>query len=165
MSEQETLTSVTEFAIALAGFSGIVVALGKQPGRWAPADRYRLLNVLGFAFGAGFMAYLPIGLAHAGLTGSQLWRASSGLFLCFGVLGSGFMVVRTRRLPDNVRALVHPVVRQISYTTSAIGLLVQLANVVGLGFTPQFSAYFLGLVVLLLNGSIQFTRILFVRPE
>jgi hypothetical protein len=39
MNEQETLTSVAEFAIALAGFSGIVVALGKQPGRWAPADR------------------------------------------------------------------------------------------------------------------------------
>ncbi len=76
VSEQETLTSAAEFAIALAGFSGIVVALGKQPGRWAPADRYRLLNVLTFAFGAGFMAYLPMGLAHAGLGGSPLWRAS-----------------------------------------------------------------------------------------
>ena len=165
MSEHETLTSVAEFAIALAGFSGIVVALGKQPGRWAPADRYRLLNVLIFAFGAGFMAYVPMGLAHAGLAGSHLWRVSSGLFLCFAVPGAILMFVRTRALPEDVRSLVNPLVRLISYTTSAVGILAQVLNLLGLGLEPQFSVYFLGLVLLLLNGSIQFTRILFVRPE
>ncbi len=165
MSEHETLTSVAEFAIALAGFSGIVVSLGNQPGRWSPADRSRLLNVLLFAFGAGFMAYLPMGLAHSGLTGSPLWRASSGFFLCFGVAGSVFMIRRMRGLPNDVRAVLHPVVRQISYATSAIAILALLLNTLGVGFRPHFSAYFLGLVVLLLNGSIQFTRILFVRPE
>ena len=165
MNEQETLTSVAEFAIALAGFSGIVVALGKQPGRWAPADRYRLLNVLTFAFSAGFMAYLPMGLAHAGLSGSPLWRASSGFFLCFEVVGAAVMIRRTRSLPNDVGAVLHPVVRQISYATSAIAILALLLNTLGLGFRPQFSAYFLGLVILLLNGSIQFTRILFARPD
>ena len=165
MSEQETLTSVAEFAIALAGFSGVVVALGKQPGRWAPADRYRLLNVLTFAFSSGFMAYLPMGLAHAGLSGSPLWRASSGFFLCFWVIGAAINIPRIRSLPNDVRAVLHPVVRQIAYTTFAIANLVLLLNTLGFGFRPQFSAYFLGLVILLLNGSIQFTRILFARPD
>ena len=165
MSEHETLTSVAEFAIALAGFSGIVVALGKKPGRWAPADRYRLLNVLTFAFGAGFMAYLPMGLAHAGLSDSELWRASSGAFLFFCVAGSVFMIRRMRTLQEDVRSMVNPIVRAISFASSAIAILVLFLNVFGLAFRPQFTPYFIGLMVLLLNGSIQFTRILFVRPE
>ena len=75
------------------------------------------------------------------------------------------MTRRTRSLPNDVRAVLHPVVRQISYATSALAILALLLNTLGFGFTPQFSAYFLGLVILLLNGSIQFTRILFARPD
>ena len=126
LSEHETLTSVVEFAIALAGFSGIVVALGKKPGRWAPADRYRLLNVLTFAFGAGFMAYLPMGIAHAGLSGPELWRVSSGAFLGFGVAGAVFMIRRMRTLEPDVRSMVNPIVRTISFGTTAVAMLVLL---------------------------------------
>ncbi len=165
MSEHESLTSIVEFAIALAGFSGIVVALGKQPGRWAPADRIRVLNVLVFAFGAGFMAYLPMGLAHAGLDGSLLWRVSSGGFLCFLVLTFVFITIRMRRLPDDVRIILHPIVAGLFITFIVVAALAQLLNILGLGFQPQFASYFLGLVLLLLIGAIQFARILFARPE
>ncbi len=154
-----------EFAIALAGFSGIVVALGKQPGRLAPADRFRLLNVLVLAFGAGFMAYLPMGLGHAGLGGSLLWRVCSGALLCFLVLTSVFTTVRIRRLPDDVRILFHPVVFWGSWISNGVGVSAQLLNILGLGFQPQFAAYFLGLVLLLLVAATQFARILFARPE
>ena len=165
LSEHESLTSIVEFAIALAGFSGIVVALGRQPGRWAPADRIRVLNVLVFAFGAGFMAYLPMGLAHAGLDGSLLWRASSGGFLCFLVLTFVFVTLRMRRLPDDVRIILHPIVAGLFITSMVVAALAQLLNILGLGFQPQFASYFLGLVLLLLLGAIQFARILFARPE
>ena len=165
MSEHESLTSIAEFAIALAGFSGIVVALGKQPGRWAPADRVRLLNVLLYAFTAGFMAYLPMGLAHAGLAGSLLWRVSSAGFLCVFLLGGVFITVNLRGLPDEVRILLNPIVFWASVIFGIIVILAQLLNILGIGFQPQFTAYFLGLVLTLLVGAIQFVRILFARPE
>ena len=75
------------------------------------------------------------------------------------------MIHRMRTLPDDVRSVTSPVVRWISFATSAIAMFALLLNLFGLGFKPQFVPYFLGLVLLLLNGSIQFTRILFVRPE
>jgi hypothetical protein len=165
LSEHESLTSIVEFAITLAGFAGIVVALGKRPGQWAPADRYRLLNILMLSFGAGFMAYLPIGLAHAGLSGSSLWRVSSGGFLCFGVFTGGFTIARTRRLRGEVRVLLNPIVLWMSIVFGGVANLAQLLNVLGLGFQPQFAPYFLGLVLILLMSAIQFVRILFARPE
>ena len=111
------------------------------------------------------MAYLPMGVAHAGLSDSELWRTSSGAFLCFTLIGGASMTQRMRALPDDVRSLMNPVVRGISLATWFIMMLLQFLNLSGLGFKPQFVPYFLGLVLLLLNGSIQFARILFVRPE
>jgi hypothetical protein len=166
LSEHESLTSIAEFAIALAGFSGIVVALGKQPGRWAAADRFRLLNVLVYAFTVGFMAYLPMGLAHAGLAGSLLWRVSSGGFLCVLLIESVlFLSVIMRAVTDEVRILLNPIIYWTSWIFFAIVMLAQLLNILGLGFQPQFAPYFLGLVLSLLAGSSQFVRILFARPE
>ena len=165
LNEHESLTSVAEFAIGLAGFSGIVVALGKRPGRWAPADRIRLLNVLLLAFGAGFMAYFPMVLAHAGLSGSLLWRSSSGGFLCAVIPMILFGLIRMQKLPDDVKGLLHPFVYWLAVISGLVTILAQLLNMVGLGFQPQFAPYFLGLVILLLNGAIQFARMLFARPE
>ena len=111
------------------------------------------------------MAYLPMGVAHAGLSGSDLWRISSGAFLCFMLAGGVSMIHRMRTLPDDVRAVMSPVVRLTSVVTWIIAMFALLLNLSGLGLKPQFFPYFLALVVLLLNGSIQFTRILFIRPE
>ena len=111
------------------------------------------------------MAYLPMGLAHAGLSDSELWRTSSGAFLCFVLIGGASMTQRMRALPDDVRSVMNPVVRGMSIATWILTMLLLLLNLSGLGFKPQFVPYFVGLVLLLLNGSIQFTRILFVRPE
>ena len=43
--------------------------------------------------------------------------------------------------------------------------LAQLLSLLGLGFQRQFTAYVLGLALLLLIGAIQFARILFARPK
>ena len=165
MSEQETLTSIVEFSIALAGFSGIVVALGKQAGRWDPADRFRMLNILIIAFGAAFMAYVPMGLAHAGLSGSLLWRLSSGMLASFLTIILVFAILRMRSQPAEIRRLLNPTLRRLLVGGTAFVVLTQLANIVGLGFQPCFVLYFAALVWLLIAAALQFIRILFVRPS
>ena len=61
----------------------------------------------------------------------------------------------------------HFLVRPIPEPSISNGVAVsaQLLNLLGLGFQPQFAAYFLGLVLLLLVAATQFARILFARPE
>ena len=57
MDVAETLVGITEIAIALAGFTGVVVAFGSRgEGAWHPGDRLRLgflleasLTAAGFA--------------------------------------------------------------------------------------------------------------------
>jgi len=111
------------------------------------------------------MAYLPMVLAHAGLSGSLLWRSSSSGFLCAAVPGGVFLAMRVRRLPGDVRKFFHPLVYWLSAIFGLLVIFVQVLNLMGLLFQPQFAAFFLGLVLLLFIGAIQFTRILFARPE
>jgi hypothetical protein len=38
----ETLSTVAEVALGLAGFTGVLVVLGRQTGRFSPAEAFRL---------------------------------------------------------------------------------------------------------------------------
>ena len=73
MSEAENLHTVAEVGIALAGFSGVVVALGQRSGN--PAGIGRLWLLLAQALGAVIFAFLPLLLESAGLEPSANWRA------------------------------------------------------------------------------------------
>ena len=78
---------------------------------------------------------------------------------------SVFTGVRLRGLPDDVRILLHPIVYWATIIFIVIAMIAQFLNILGFGLQPQFASYFLGLVLLLLIGSIHFARILFARPE
>jgi len=46
MDPPETLSTVAEIALGLAGFTGLLVVLGRQPGRFSPSEAFRLLVLL-----------------------------------------------------------------------------------------------------------------------
>ena len=88
MSEHETLTSVAEFAIALAGFSGIVVGLranGKHP--LTHQDRFGLIHIIVSSLCALLFSLLPFVPHHLGARTSATWELSSLVFSAglFGV--------------------------------------------------------------------------------
>ena len=82
MSEAENLHIVAEVGIALAGFSGVVVALGHRSGRAAGIARLWLL--LAQALGAVIFAFVPLLLEAAGLEPSANWRVTNGAISVFG---------------------------------------------------------------------------------
>ena len=52
-------SSITEFAIVLAGFSGLVIAIGSKGGKSSPLTKHRTLCLLSFSFAAAFGSLLP----------------------------------------------------------------------------------------------------------
>jgi hypothetical protein len=89
------LTSIIEVGIAIAGFTGIVIAISRgDPAR----DETRALFIsilLLTSFASVFFAFLPMLLSIAGLSESVVWPSSSAAFL---VYFAGVVVFRMRRV-------------------------------------------------------------------
>lgn len=76
---ESALGSVIEVAIAIAGFSGIVAAVGHRgAGNWTAADQLRLRILLTASGVAIVFAFLPFVLMDL-LDPSLTWRLASGL--------------------------------------------------------------------------------------
>jgi len=91
---ESALGSVIEVAISLAGFSGIVAAVGRRgAGHWSKGDQL-LLRILLTSSGAVLLfAFLPFTMIDA-IDPSTVWRILSGL-LATWLLGIG--VYRSRQ--------------------------------------------------------------------
>lgn len=103
MTWDSALGSVIEVAIALAGFSGIVAAVGRRgAGQWSAADQL-LLRILLLSSGALLVfAFLPFILIDL-LEPSVVWRVLSGITaLWYGIVP----VVRQRQGSLNVLGIV-----------------------------------------------------------
>ena len=160
----EALSTIAEIALGLAGFSGVVVVLGRQPGTFSSVEAGRLVLLLASSIGAMFLALLPLSLAPLGLSESVLWRTSAGTFVAF-CLGYGWIGnSRVKIVRAHAPEIYSFAVSVFNYSTvgTAVALqLVVLARPEDLG--PGF--YVLGLLGLLLTATVQFVRMLFVRPQ
>ena len=79
MNWSEALGSGIEVAIAIAGFSGIIAAVGRRgSGDWTPTDQLRLRVVLTASGVAGAFAVLPFIFLDAGLDAELFWRLGTG---------------------------------------------------------------------------------------
>lgn len=68
-------TSITEFAIVVAGFTGLILALAKSDGAISATTKFRTVTMLFYAFSAAFGSLLPI--LFTSFNFSDIWRASS----------------------------------------------------------------------------------------
>lgn len=73
MDFQESLATIAQIGIALAGFSGLVVVLRKIAGPLNAIGRCRMSVLLAIAFGAMFLALIPDALHHLGFRAGMLW--------------------------------------------------------------------------------------------
>ena len=162
MPGEDTLLTIVEFGVALAGFTGVVVIFSKRD-TMQDVDRFRLKNALAGSLGAAFFALLPSTLELLGGAGSILWRISSGLLAAYIALVVATSIRTTRRLDPASQAVLGkapPFIIAIASLTCVL----QLVNVSGLLFSPNAGVFVLGLIYLLGGGAFGFLRTLFVRP-
>ena len=157
---QETLSIFAEVAVALAGFSGIVIAFARRSlGALSPLESRRLYNLY-FASGLVLLSsLLGISLLHAEpLEAPFLWRGGSTLVLIFGIPWIFFDWHKVRGLEEAERADVKAYIFYPFIIIGILFLILQILNVFVLG---QSWPFFVALVFLIAFAFQQF--ILMVR--
>ena len=106
----DDFTILTEFAVALAGFSGVALAITHPGGPLTGLQRFRTVCLLAWSLAPAFGGTLPL-LAEAwGAEGPQVWQWSSAGFavVALGLIGVPIYVregVAPKDRPQLARAL------------------------------------------------------------
>ncbi|MBV1904928.1 MAG: hypothetical protein KUG75_02530 [Pseudomonadales bacterium] len=165
ISSADLLLGISEFSIGLAGFSGIVAALAHRSGNWVQVDRYRIGNLLYSGLSPGFLAFFALGLNASDIEPDITWKFSAGTLALVLSYGMFVTVYGRKKLPDKERVLISIPVFYIQRMISLIALVFQLIAIFGLYSEYIFTIFYFGLVAQLFVATIQFVRIIFVRPK
>ena len=154
MEHRDTLLTLAEIAVALAGFTGLVGVLG---GRAQGANRaiswFRLRAMLEVSLRNAAFAVLPI--PFLGLVSSEtvVWRVASGAYFVAVV---AYILLRRRGESATTSGLA---LSRPFLVLLPISLLACLANVLGLGGSNAFSLYLLSLVLGLVTAGMLFLSV------
>jgi hypothetical protein len=163
MEHEETLLSIAEIALGLAGFGGVFVAVGRsRDAERRPADTYRLVLLLCMALATLVLSLVPVALHALGLAGAGLWRVSNALqALVLAVLLVVFRRWRMRHL-EEIRHGEAPLVAALIWVLSVATLVAQAASAAGLLQGQAAGIFLTGLVFLVAFGCYLFARMLFL---
>jgi hypothetical protein len=157
VDQSEALLTLAELAVALAGFASLVSVIGRRPDEKSRGvDSFRLQIMLEMCFRNAALALLPLPfLAAEPSDPSWVWRASSGVFLVSTLVYAFFTARRTRRTQD----AYEPALLFRMTAIAALSVLVNLANVLGLGGAHAFALYFGALALALGSAGLLFLAV------
>lgn len=97
MQSQEILQTISQVAAALAGFSGVVAALGHRGSRtWSSEEILQLRTLVEPSLVALFGSFLPGTLFLAFDSEPLVWRLSNGALGLLGVVTGAAFIARSR---------------------------------------------------------------------
>lgn len=156
--------TLAEFAIALAGFSGVVVVFRRREGRLHPADDIRIFNALVPSLAAAFLALLPVGLDLLGLTLEASLIIAGIVHAAVVVVISLAIEMRIRRLRPDVSAVLSRPLTLGFYFLLVVSVATNLLNAMSVLGEPRSGVYFFSVLVLLAIAATVFARMVFIRP-
>ncbi len=161
MQDYGTLALIAELAVAVLGFSGIVVVLGhRSTGEWSELERIRFHGMITTAAIVLILSLLPAPLVSAEMEGSRVWFWSStagGLIALAGPISSLAHIRRARLWSD-------PQVNKLSMAygfVSGYGAPTLLfLNASGVLFGPTFTPFLIAVLMLFGAAILSFVRLL-----
>ena len=154
MNDLNSFETIAQLAIGIAGFTGIVLALGKRSqGELTVIERARLLDLLRITFGAGFLSFAPMLVDSFTANAAVSWRVSHGAF-------AGWNVFCATTFIATIRPQELPMVNRVIAVPGAV--VTVFAALVAFGLLQRFSygIYLTGLLWLLFVSAIQFSGLL-----
>lgn len=161
----DSLQTISEISIGLAGFSGLIVALRKTPGPLTDVHKYRLKILFAMTFGAMFMSLLPDLLLNFAVPDERIWFDASAAMFTYSLLFIIWLIAGARRVAKLTPEIFDWVVFASLTGGHVIVLLLQLGVVTGFIEGRAPGAYTLGLIWYLIHAAQQFTRMLFILPR
>ncbi len=164
MGAEDALFTIAEMAIGVAGFSAIVAAFAGR-GPLSLTDRRRFVWLFTCSFVAALLAYVPVLLREASLSGPDLWRYSSASMSLVWVVASVVWVFGEVRQRGAGASQARGVWQGPAHLVpSFLNFLLQLCNVFGLFWEPSAAAYIGGTLVWLYAAALVFVSIVLERP-
>lgn len=123
MGSWETLDSILEVGIGIAGFSGVVVAFGR--GEWSTRAIHLLPTLLDLSFVVIVLSFIPMIMLSTDMQVSSVWRASSTLTALYIAAVLPYRAMRMRRLGLERTGLS----RYLGVGLNSLALLLSFANI------------------------------------
>ncbi len=153
----ELLIGIAEIAIALAGFTGVVVAFGSRSvGSWHPGDRLRLAFLLEASLTAAGFALIALLVLSVIEDRAIVWTVMSSFW---AVYMSGSLWNSHRRISTNsdTHGDVDKVANRFTGGLFWVLVLLQLANVI---FWQAFPPFLAAIMLNLAGAAMQFARLI-----
>ncbi len=160
-----SLQTISEISIGLAGFSGLVVALRKNSGPLSDVQKYRLRVLFGMSFGAMILALLPDTFLNLGLPENRVWFWSCLALSAYSTTFLVWWIAASWRVAKVAPEIFKWSVFTATTTGHAVALLLQLMVVSGLSVSNAAGFFSIGLIWYLIHAAHQFIRMLFVLPK
>ena len=160
MFDAQTLGTIAQLGLGLAGFSGIALVLTRSGTELTKLEADRLGIMLGASLGATFLSVLPLVLPD--FKAQSECRLASAVMATYTAAFLWFYLRATLRMRSEAPELGPLLPIGLVAAGHGINGIVQIAS--SLGLVNCVTAYLTGLFWLLFHGAYQFGRILFVRP-
>ena len=157
MNISEILIGITEIAVALAGFTGIVVAFGsRREGSWHPGDRLRLGFLLEASLTGAALALVGLVLVSTHLDEAMCWSICSAVWTICMIISLAASRGTLRKNQD-----IHgDVDRFANKVTAAMFICMIALQIVNIVLWQQFWPFLAGLTLNLAGAAMQFARLI-----
>lgn len=95
----DSLLTIAELALGLAGFSGVILVFSGLPETMHPMDSARIRLLLSMSLGAMVLAILPFGMQLLTLGDGSIWRVACGALVTYGLLLATVLLRDLRSMP------------------------------------------------------------------
>jgi len=156
VEEAQILLSISEVCVGLAGFGGIAAGIGyRVSGVWLDHDRVRFIWLILYCLSSIFACFMPFAIFHLGF--EQTWQIASMFFMLTPVLALrtllGIISGGLSKGYDGASVIIVTCLHVVT-------VIILLAIIFGFGTGKEFGLYLIALLLLLLQASFLFLRLL-----
>ena len=155
---------MAQLGAAVTGFSGIIIAFNRHPGRLTDFEAFRVSILFANSLAAVFLALIPFPFFYLGWAEPIIWRVTSGIVTVFEVVFLAVHLPRALRFLHTHRELFNLKLLTFVTASHAANGVAQLMNALGV-FDAKLAVFVFGLLWILFHSAFQFGRILFVQPD
>jgi len=150
--------AITEFAIVVAGFTGLVFVIGAKEGAADPVVKFRIVTMLFYAFTAAFGSLLPTIAVSLEIRG--VWEFSA-LVLAILLIANMAATSLSQRvlLTSEERVQLKQWMRVLVFAGNTVFALLLVVPLIGVLALPITGVYFGALVWQLILSTVLFTRL------
>jgi len=156
--------TITEFAIVIAGFSGLVLALGQGGGQSDAVAEFRIITMLLYAFSAAFGSMIPT-IVQSFTLDIEVWEISCFWLAMILATNVATTILLIRRLTHQERSELKRWMMALVLAGNTTFIIWIFLNLIGFVPGTPTAPFISALIWQLVLSSLLFVRLVLNRPK